>query len=554
MRAWPILLLTAATLSGCSGLVTVDGAGSDAEGEPFEAVAAPAWQPGYRFRYETDGDVSFEYQADGPDGHEGGSEGQSWEGEPGLDYTVLNTQETVDGEAAYLARATSEYDETLVAILADDLSIRFLGYGAFGCTPVGCHGDEGMGTDSGLRFPLVHGDTWQDTVSAGDGPGLAPMRIDTKVLGVKSVQGPDGPVDAVHVRHLATGDIDALRRMMVQEAGEEGEEVEDIEVEGRIEGRRDVYYAPSLRNVVLDATESVGHVRVSFVEDGQRMSFASDFTVHHANRLVEASFDVTEQVPLADLLAQTPTPPTWPEAQVVRPLLLSIEPAVVNVAEAHEIDVVADAGGLRVEVTMTDADGFVVPEGPNGHPWLWDDPHATYVLDQPGAYLVTAVARDDYGRVVQVRKAVLEATYQTVFDADCPLVAPGTPCDVLEFPVGPGSGPVSAIAYVADPLPVDTPGDLVLSWPNNRAIGPRTGDVAHVSADASGEDAAYWTLAYEPQAGVGQRAMYEVLVLPDPRLVDAMRAEAAQADGAPGTSWAPLPPPTVLDAFARLVA
>ncbi|MEA3189800.1 MAG: hypothetical protein QOD77_382 [Thermoplasmata archaeon] len=484
-------------------------AGCTASGAPFDPIPNAGWKPGYSFDYtvELTGSGSARIEVDGEVQHqEEPFKGMPVGQRPMTAYRVLDAT-TVDGIPVYLAldnhRNVRAFRQADLQPLA--AAVYSAGTEVSTVSVQASHDDH-----SWLRFPLERGDTWRGELRDFDSPIGFDMgvTVESTVYGMESVEGPNGPVDAVRIEHDFAFDEDKIKDMMLASADKEGIEVRSLSVD--ISASRTVYYAPSLHNIVRDDTEVSQSLFARFTQEGKDIKADMEADMTATVRLTRATLEEKAATPL-DKLETVKTPRTpqvvTSEGQPAVSLDVKASEAWVNAAEAPTVRITADAVGVSsVVLRLIDSTGNIVQQDA-GTSTEW-------TLDQPGRYLVEATARAADGYEVQAETEVV-AGYELTVSAGCATVSTYfLGCDQLLLPVRPGILSLE-VSAVRQPLAVEEGvGNLYVSGPQNTVDAPMQGNEATIRIDAFEEEMFFsdWQAWYAPTAGVMEDVDYHVVL------------------------------------------
>jgi hypothetical protein len=366
---------------------------------------------------------------------------------------------------------------------------------------------------SWIRFPLVHKDSWAGKVPFDEFVGA--IDVESEVRGLVSIDGPGGPVDAVHVHHvLENKDLEEQKDKVIAGARREGVDVRKLDIE--LSSTVDVHFAPSLHAIVSEERRLDLKLHAEFSYDGEDL--IGDLEGHAVLRTRLVSYDLTEgpELDLKQAVAALSTPPELPPipddggtppTAGAGALRLTVDQANVNAAETPTVRFTTTATGTgRVtSYQVVDAAGTLVAGGSGGDFEL--------VVDEPGVYTATVTGVDGDGRRLQAG-ATVEARYEVTLDAGC---APASVTDIpgcaeVAFPVNPGLIVIDVAAVRAPLAPTPGLGTLVLEGPaGEREEAMMTGNEARITIpapQASGE----WKLRYEPTLGVLEDVSYDIRV------------------------------------------
>jgi hypothetical protein len=531
MFALAVVLLLSASLAGCSNPRRAALAAVEAEaplelpevdstrGTAFVTVGGPTWKPGYHFRFEEEGAEERHFVGDGFDGQQAHSEATSWGPRPGLNYTVVGNDTNAFGEVRFLALHREGYSgerPRLVALEAEHLEARdayvsdYCTHFRSDCAPyVSVYGDKDEVPP--LAFPLRDdvagkeeaGSSWRPYVP------LEPIAVVTRVLGFKDVDGPFGPVQAVHVQQRFTVNFTDVLAQWRQDQPD----LTGFALDGEVHATRDVYYAPALLNVVLDQAVSHGHYNGSYQRDGKAQGFRESWRSWSSSRLVDASLEEGEALSLQEVsaLLRAQASPS-PEAGVV--VSLDGPKEELNVAAAAAATLTATLAGTTsatVRIDVLNALGVVVASD--------EASSLAFTPTLPGPYLAVAYALGSTGRALAADSWPVRAYYEGTLAVECePLAFDGaTACPAMPVPMGPAIGYLRGEALINDPLATASlRGRLVVDQ----------GDGQEVSTDQNGGSASLWLdspqwdlgqdwlLRYEPDVGVTVSVEYGLVLWP----------------------------------------
>lgn len=277
------VLLVGVALSGCAGTEGL---------QDFGSVEAPERSAGHAYGYDVEGELD----ARGAMYIDGSLEDRFADNvtlprQPAVTMEILNASYGPDG-AFYLGAVqfAGAPDSLVVDGFASDIlgklpiAIRKSDLAEFAvttsqtqaCDP-GCRlavtdievGNE-TELDPYLDFPLTAGKAWDnriplDTTHGGD----LGMDVHSLVRGVEAVDGPDGPVDAVHVASAINApDLAIFNEAAAQDFASQG--AEDVTVDARLTGSIDTRYADDVGEVVQERIALDLRLDVGFTADGQR--------------------------------------------------------------------------------------------------------------------------------------------------------------------------------------------------------------------------------------------------------------------------------------------
>lgn len=488
------------------------------EGQDFGSMPAPAWKPGYHFRYEDAGALEVHSTGEGFRGNESEDVVLAWGPRQGLNYTVVNT-DSVLGEPRALAlhrdaNLGAGERPDLLAVQPQHLQPHhaylqdYCSYNG-NCTLMVSALDEGDGV-AALSFPLKDGAVSKDVVEHGlETPYIpvGPVAVVTRVLGYNEVDGPFGKVRAVHVRQDFRINFTAL----LEEAKDDAPAgITDLNITGELAASRDVLYAPDLLNVVLDQSTSEGRYTWSFRKGGQPQVHEQTWRAWSRSRLADASFEPQPAMPLAEIGAMLRFPTSSANGAG---LLLSSSAYDSNLALREAVTYEAttaaqDVAAIRIDIL--DAHGSIV-----------STQHGRKASFQPpavGPYLVVAYAHDEDGVLVDRDYATLYAYYQGQATLECdPLILDGsTSCDSWDLPEGSHIQFLAIGAAINEPATVaSTPGRLVLDIGDGREISSeRTGSTAYLWLEDPGMGYDIWSVTYRPDAAVGMTVDLDIDLWP----------------------------------------
>lgn len=535
MRAAAILslaLLLALVLAGCSNPKAVKGTVAEAavlelpdvdvgRGTDFVTVKEPVWKAGYRFTYEEQGAEWRQFLGDGFDGERAHSEDTAWGPMPGLNYTIVNNSTDGFGEAHYYALHQDGFTgerPTLLAIEPENLDPREAYVGTY-CGYVGrdCAAYVSVWEEEDpappLDFPLKDKEATKREAEWSARPYVPfnAVQVVTRVLGFKEIDGPFGPVQAVHVHQ----DFVVNFTRVLQDWGDGGSSgLTDLNMTGDVEASRDVYYAPALRNVVLDQAVSSGEYQGSYRRDGKLQTFSEAWRSWSASRLTNVVLEEGEVMSLEELAAMLHSGASHPDPSAVRVQVEAL-PYDVNVAlgESTTVEATLSAGAPPTEIAIEvfDANGDLAASD--------EGSRLVFTPSQAGPYLAVAYAFDESGELVDQSSQTISAYYEGTLSVDCPLVADGTTaCPGMPVPLGPAIAYLNAYATFTDPAAqLDLPGRLVIDQGDGQEVSSdRQGSAAFIWMEYPRKafDDAEWTLRYEPQAGALVSVDYQLSLWP----------------------------------------
>lgn len=483
--------------------VTAALAGCAASGAPFEPIANAGWKPGYTFGYTAQADAEGSSRFEVGDSVEEQSldDKLDFAERPFLAYRVLDTP-TVDGIPVYL---TLTQERHVLAFRQADLQPMETSYAVTNNAPaVVTVSDRGL-DHSWLRFPLTRGDTWRSTLRS-DIPGVGnpfEATIVAEVKGMESVDGPNGPVDAVRVEHEIRFDSDAIESAMRREAAKEGVEIHSLSLD--FSGSHTIHYAPSLHNVVRAVDDVRVRFDARFTAEGQDAEGHFDLHLVNTVRLASVSLEEAPATPLSAL--KSVRAPSLPAVQAAdgRPgvsLRLQASAERVNAADQPVVVFTATGEGFtRYSLELMDAEGTVVERD--------NSPTAQWTFDQPGLYTAVATGYTEDGATL-TDSVEVAADYDATFEDECSFLSTLFACGSEMVPVRAGiTGLV--VSAVRHPLAGESGmGTLRLmsdrdSWDADMSGNEATIEVADAQADGSD-----WQLWYEPTLGVADDVDYHV--------------------------------------------
>ncbi|HLF16880.1 MAG TPA: hypothetical protein VI796_05560 [Candidatus Thermoplasmatota archaeon] len=525
MRGWWVAVLLGAAFAGCSA----QGGGASLAGtDGFEPIESAGWKAGFHFVHSVEGDVRMEgsFTAGGETDHL--DEHESFGPEPVADYTVVSTTITNGAEPMYVALGRDLFfDEPFLmgfrqrdlqpveVIEVVDGSFRF---------------EAPPETYPWVRFPLEPGDEWSgEFVTETLFGSNITFRVESRVEGLETVDGPSGPVEAVRIRHDIDIDTEAVETQMRETMEASGSQ--DVEVDFSGEATDLVYYAPSLHNVVLDDTEVSMAFHGSSRDFGQRSEVEMEMTVRAAIRLTEAQFEEEadlDAVEVTELLEEGGLPdagggfqggsggsrPDAPpeNAPDLGTLTVVADTEAPNAAEATLVSFLAlpDDGRqpASVEMFLFDALGSRVAMG---------EDTLEHTFNEPGLFRIEAFAFDEEETLIATGSLEYPVGWMAELAATCDeLVAADLgACEGWDLPVRPGVASLTAQATPGGPVPVHLGGTLRLFAPSGEERTAALQDgVAFLSWESPGLVAAEaegdWHLIYTPDPGVLETVTYAV--------------------------------------------
>ena len=339
---------------------------------------------------------------------------------------------------------------------------------------------------------------------------LDPLQVVTRVLGFKEIDGPFGPVQTVHVHQ----DYVVNFTRVLDDWEEEGAGLTDFNVTGDVKASRDVYYAPALRNVVLDQAVSSGEYQGSYRRDGKLQTFSESWRSWSASRLTDVILEEGEAMSLEELAAMLQSGASHPDPSAVR-VRVDVMPYDINVAEGEstniEATLSAGAPPTEIYIEVFDAGGDIVASD--------EGTKLEFSPDEAGPYLAVAYALDETGEVVDQASQTISAYFEGTLSVDCALVADGaTACPGMSVPLGPSIAYLSAFATINDPAAsLNLPGRLVIDQGDGQEISSdRQGSYASLWMEypQKAYDDEEWTLRYEPDAGALVTVEYQLSLWP----------------------------------------
>ena len=304
-----VALLVASLLAGCTSE------------RDFAPIAEAGWRPGYTYEYSveskgnSDGQVTVNGETQ--NGNAGFQGDENFGPSPLFSYTVFNTETTVDGTPVLLAlvqggtmaaQAKAQMPlQSLVTGNPDVVAFRKSDLAPLYTSTTSYPGDVRIDVHdthqpSSMRFPLTGGETWRMELSG--------LTVESSVGGLVSVKGPSGDVDAVHIQHVSSLP-DGYYDKAMQEAQAQGITVHSLDFS--ISSEREVYFAPSLHNVVLDIMTLSERVAADFEQDGNHTVIDMTVEATITIRLTGVSLEEGPQRSLADALGGKVTIPIVPD-------------------------------------------------------------------------------------------------------------------------------------------------------------------------------------------------------------------------------------------------
>jgi len=503
----------------------------------FDPIPSAGWMAGYKFQYAGEMHQTKDLHSTDPKFMVGGDDHD--ESGDLYAYTVLSTTATVDGVPVYLLRATKSADSPfavealagfplgtifsgnqLLAVRQSDLrgGLAFV-FPGFLNSPAKLSASLSP-TLGILRFPLQQGQSWEDG-NATSG-GVPDTQSSTRVGGLAAVDGPGGKVDAVHIRSVSDAGGDVLNGLLRSELEREGDTVRHLDIS--FSSTHDVYFAPSLHNVVrdegtsevtmdIDATGSDGHaIQVSG-------TVSSSFAIRLTSATLQPATDLSlEAIARGDLPAPignvtvppvgTSNPPTpgSGDSGSPQPASLQLVAARTEVQaggpQGDSVRFTTYAQGVTgLGHTVTNAAGTVLSQGTGGD--------FSYGFDTPGRYgvLVSGTASD--GRTL-ASKAEVAVSGSAHAAGSCPPVSTGDACSAFTFEVGPGLQSLVARADVQSGAGLPPSGTLTLddghgtTWSADVTSSRTTLEVRQFDHPGT------WSLTYTPKADVFAQVDYVV--------------------------------------------
>ncbi len=541
--------LLATLLAGCSNpiqRVQPDAGSADVplelpsvgleRGADVGLIGVPAWKPGYHYRFEQDGARQSRSTASGPDGLTSDAEDEQSAATEAYNYTVARIEQQL-GETRVLALQSGDAVAANGPLLSfDPAHLKPLpaglgetcgpggpghwhpsyggGYGSAECT---AYAYVTGATDASppLSFPLRDGKPRQERIDASDSPALplGPVVVVTSVLGLKEVDTAFGPMQAVHVhQRFAANLTQAAERLREQEPEAEL----GVLLAGSVNGTRDVFYAPSLLNVVLDLAVTEADYGGSFVRDGEVHAFHEAERSWTRLRLVEATLEPREELSMAEVRAALASGASASGLLWRDSLLLEVDSSGLNLAadEQADIRVTGAADSVRLRIDVLDATGFTVASQ--------DGATMRFQPRAVGPYLAVATATTPEGETLGQDYRVLTAYYLGSVEGRCqPVTADAVNgCDPVPLPAGwrPASLVARLSASAVSPSVVGPQGELVLDFGDGQQMAaPVYGGTATLSVDDParfGRPMDEWTLAYRPDAAVAPSAWYDIELWP----------------------------------------
>jgi hypothetical protein len=489
------------------------------KGHDIGTIPAPVWKPGYHFTYSEAGARDVQQSGKAYQLNHTASETVSWGPRQAGNYTVVHVDESPFGETTYLAlhtdddRALGDGPELLAFrdahLDALDAGIATRCNSQFNCTPYASIHDEASEAPI-LSFPLRDGPAKREDAPWVSSPWVptGPLDVVTRVLGLKEVDGPFGPVQAVHVHQDVLFNITDLLRD-AEPAAEAGG-VTDLAFNGTMRASRDVFYAPSLLNVVLDQAVSEGTLVQSYRESGHNQSFTQTWRSWQTVRLTAATYDPSPPLSLLEVYAVLRSGGAF----ATQGIHLDLDPSVVSIADGESTVIrVVDEGATRasrVRIDVWSPEGVVLAST--------EGRSMTFTPLQVDPYLVVASAYGADGRLLDRSYRSLAATYQGEVQVECALVVDAaTSCPGVELPYGSSISSLDLVAVATDgssSLPVPTPARLAIDM----------GDGQEISSDAQSGIAVLhvdypfmrqpWTARYRPDVAVAMTVSFTILVWP----------------------------------------
>ena len=492
MKALLPLALLLALFAGCA--------------EGFDPIASAGWQAGNAFGYTIEASAKFAF--------EGVLEGKPPESvvredafgpSPWIAYEVVNTQLRHGADPMYLTLANlgsmrfgvgggnAEYDARTSHGLDAPLGFRQRDLQVLDTTVSrsGVSFSDGGDDYPLIRFPLTMGDKWSGMLDP-DNEGSLSVR--SEVLGMRSVQGPQGKVDAILIRHTAKLPSD-FEKELRRDAAEDGATVHEVRAALTI--TIDVYFSPELRNIVLEHTRMKGDFYVSFTMDGKRGHFKAveEWTVKES--LSAASLGTKPELTVAqvlDLDAPLPIPrpgtvtlPTAGETRIVA------SPPRANAAVPADVMFLL-AGDLPSGSTVT----YRI-DGPQGEVASGEGRSAEHRFEEPGLYEAVFTVEGQDG--TQRHALPYAVDYEADAAISCGTVHVDllTDCGKVSFPVG---GSRAMLGLAVDASGIHLAGQLVITDAEGaEVLRTQAADDDHLVAVPTGS-ASPWTVTVEGPAGV----------------------------------------------------
>lgn len=424
-NAWTVSAVFLITMfAGCAGSEDV---------QAIESVDAPVWAAGHAFAYNITGFVSGmgEVKIDGEVMEAEGGETITIEDQRYNVYEVLNA--SYDGAYMTAARFGSAagfaingaeipaFGKLPLAIRHADLSPMPVELSQTQRCEPGCRlattelsvGDAVM--DPYLAFPLETGKAWTNDVPLGGEAADfgAYMILESQVMGMETVPGPDGDVDAIKIVHTLKLPFDeGFLQLMAQQSG-----MQDAEVSLHLDGAVTSYYAPELKNVVRETMVMDLALDFAYTDDGQRIEIhaeaASDIVTYLAGYSFDEGTDLDEQS-MFDFFdsARTVRDPTGAVFDYVIDLVADrndfnvAEDGLVNFAVGGDLP-----EGDVIRYSISDGRGNVLDTGVGNE--------FSYAFDEAGLYGVYAQATSPAGIPQAAAELLIAADYEGSIELLC---------------------------------------------------------------------------------------------------------------------------------------
>lgn len=494
-----------------------------AKGRDAGAIAAPVWKPGYHFTYTEQGARDVQEAGKSYRLNQTAGARTLWGPRQGLNYTVVRVDTGAFGDTTALALHMDEGQATgprLLGFQVDHLTPLDAGIATSCSSHLNCTEYPFLlGADDAahiLDFPLRDGPAHRDQVESIDAPWMpeGPIDVATLVLGVKDVPGPFGTVAAVHVHQDFSLNITDLLREVEGTGTSSGaradDGVTDLRINGTMHASRDVYYAPSLLNVVLDQAMSEGTLVHTYVQDGHHEAYTQTWQDWRRSTLTAATYDPRPAMGLQEIQATVRADLPFGSPRIS----VTVDPLDPNVADRESSHVAirpiaATAASTRIDVWSPT--GAIVA---STHEAALDFTPTTV-----DPFLVVASAYDAEGRLVDRQYSGIWAWYGGSATVQCPLVVDATTsCEGVALPRGLSLSYLSVLAQAVDAFggtaPVPIPARLAID----------TGDGQEISSDAhSGFGAVSvrdpwmespWTAYYKPQAAAAMSVTFSFDLTP----------------------------------------
>lgn len=418
-------------------------AGCASEGD-FAPVANPGWLPGYGFVFTAEGTHGLDVDIQQGSQHVEQSDTEPFGPTDYLSLRVVDAAARIRGTGPlYLALANSQeardafqapdkledegstMDEAL-AFSPADLSYSVVRI-VPGCTDCPPSLEQVVGEHPMARFPLARGSTWTTRGVRMPGNSGIEATATAEVGGLVTVDGPTGPVEAIHVHHAFAAEQPDLSDVPP------GYEVHRLDID--LDAAADVYFAPSLHAIVLQEVAFRVRSDVDVTTPQGRVSGHATETLDYTLRLTGYDLTVRAATPLSGVPALLGTAADVPKGTGVAPAAGALNATgSTQRAQVGDPAVVLSASGANL---VPGSLAWEVRDGLGKVRRVAQGERVTFPTTEPGSFTAIVKATDQGGQPLEARFGFAVDLHGPRTMA-CGLVVPTRPCAPVAVPISAG--------------------------------------------------------------------------------------------------------------------